>query len=224
MTEFGDKESAYWKIKIRTLKDLDWLHYELNHRKRNSKGIIRYSSGVRIGPTGGRNGKERGLRRVQRGGRLLGAECCVLEVKASAQSGLACWLQFWGPQSANVSNSMLQEHSSECFFPHSDSVTIRCRTACGGQVLGCSWLSGSRTASLEGGSTFPVGQRPAPMVGRFPVALGLLFGSPGSSLPSWTFQWSHEHLIPYVKIPFCIKQLACFLQPDFCWDGNILST
>ena len=104
MTEFGDKESAYWMIKIRTLKDLDWLHYELNHR-RNSTGIIRYSSGVRIGPTGGRNGKERGLRRLQRGGRLLGGECCVLEVRASAQSGLACWLQFWGPQSAIVSNS-----------------------------------------------------------------------------------------------------------------------
>lgn len=36
---------------------------------------------------------------------LVVTAVCVLEVRASAQSGLACWTQFWGPLSAVVSNS-----------------------------------------------------------------------------------------------------------------------
>ena len=137
MAEFGDKESAYWMIKIRTLKDLDWLHYELNLRRRNSEDIIRHSSGVSIVPTGGRNGKERGLWRLQEGEtawwRLLcvrGEGLCRVGWPAACDSG--------DPDCSCVQLTWVQplEHSSECFFPRSDSVAVRCRTVGGGQVLG----------------------------------------------------------------------------------------
>lgn len=120
-----------------------------------------------------------------RRGRLLGGNCCVSEVRASAE-----WAgplhAILGTPTAVVSNSR-ESNLWSIRVSASSHVPTQWPSGVGQLVAVKSWVPLTLwfpDGLPRRGSAFPVGQRPAPMVGQLPVALGLLSGSPAPSLPS----------------------------------------